>query len=140
MSNSTKLITLLGMVQDLHHSVITARNNNNFRSGRYADNLQHQIGDLYEAIENLCFEEGSKLAETSNEENDPESGDHPDHLKVVEVRRGSAQVRGGDVTIEVAVETPDSGFSRLERDAAAWREFFTPDGMPIPYYNRRKAL
>jgi len=120
--------------------------------------IEARICGVYNRIGLLMHNERcrteDKLAETSCEENgwsltpfdysgmfeegDQESSDFPDHLKVVETRCTGSQIRGGDLTIEVGRQNPDSVFSGMERAEADWEQFYTADGMPKPYYLRKK--
>lgn len=132
MSNSTKLITLRKMIRDLLLDSV----NPHFSK----KDMKSRLTKTSHRIELMMFEERwkveGKLAETSYEEDGSESGDHPSHLTVVETRRYGTQIRGGDLTIEVGLQNPDSVFSGMERHKDDWKQFYTADGQPKPYYLR----
>lgn len=136
MSNSTKLITLRDMVQDLSTTVTLSE----IQSKRFDPRsslalIHHKLEILERKIQSMMDDEG-KLAETSDEEDGSESGDFPSHLTVVETRRYGTQIRGGDLTVEVGLQNPDSVFPGMERHKDDWEQFYTADGQPKPYYRR----
>jgi hypothetical protein len=131
MSNSTKLITLRRMIRDL----LLDSNGSLLSAGPFESRFRYHLQRAVMVLESDGI--GDKLAETSDEENWKESGDFPDRLTVVETRRYGTQFSGDEFTIEVARQNPDSVLSGMEGTKDDWRQFYTADGCPKPYYLRK---